>query len=194
MFIIRVLLLVLALGGGTIAAEQLPLNMTVGEQVSAPIGWVKFCVEYSPECEMPWTLPRQIILTPKAWQDLVEVNAWVNQSIRPLTDWQHWGVADRWNYPDDGYGDCEDYVLLKRRMLMRAGWPREALLITVVKDGNGEGHAVLTVVTNKGDFVLDNGTPEVKLWSWVGYKFLKRQSQNNPNVWLSLKVSQDGLH
>ncbi len=31
----------------------------------------------------------------------------------------HWGVIEKWSYPEDGYGDCEDYALLKRRMLMR---------------------------------------------------------------------------
>ncbi len=49
---------------------------------------------------------------------------------------------------EDGYGDCEDYALLKRKMLMQAGWPREALLMTVVRDKKGEGHAVLTVKTD----------------------------------------------
>ena len=73
-----------------------------------------------------------------------------------MTDLDHWGVVEQWNYPDDGYGDCEDYVLLKRRMLMQAGWPREALLITVVRDKKGDGHAVLTVKTDKGEFILDN--------------------------------------
>ena len=96
------------------------------------------------------------MLTPKAWSDLVKVNDWVNETIKPLTDLEHWGVVERWNYPDDGYGDCEDYVLLKRRMLMQAGWPREALLITVVRDKKGDGHAVLTVKTDRGEFVLDN--------------------------------------
>ena len=87
---------------------------------------------------------------------MVKVNAWVNQNIQPVTDLEHWGVVERWNYPDDGKGDCEDYVLLKRRMLMQAGWPREALLITVVRDKKGDGHAVLTVKTNHGEFILDN--------------------------------------
>ena len=41
-------------------------------------------------------------------------------------------------------------------MLIQAGWPREALLITVVRDKKGEGHAVLTVKTDKGEFILDN--------------------------------------
>ena len=77
-------------------------------------------------------------------------------------------------------------MLLKRRMLMQAGWPREALLITVVRDKKGDGHAVLTVKTDKGDFVLDNQEEEILLWSETGYRFVKRQSQSNPNVWVSL--------
>ena len=96
------------------------------------------------------------MLTPKAWTDLVKVNAWVNDNIKPITDLEHWGVVEQWDYPDDGNGDCEDYVLLKRRMLMQAGWPREALLITVVRDKKGDGHAVLTVKTDRGEFILDN--------------------------------------
>ena len=98
----------------------------------------------------------------------------------------HWGVVENWSYPDDGKGDCEDYVLLKRRMLMQAGWPREALLITVVRDKKGDGHAVLTVKTDKGDFILDNQEEQILLWSETGYRFVKRQSQTNPNVWVAL--------
>ena len=108
---------------------------------------------------------------------MVKVNAWVNDNIKPITDLEHWGVVERWNYPDDGYGDCEDYVLLKRRMLMQAGWPREALLITVVRDKKGDGHAVLTVKTNRGEFILDNQEAEILPWNKTGYRFVKRQSQ-----------------
>src|SRR5204862_2267490 len=122
----------------------------------------------------------------KAWNDLVHVNNWVNEHIQPLTDLEHWGVVERWSYPDDGYGDCEDYVLLKRRMLMQAGWPRQALLITVVRDLKGEGHAILTVKTDKGEFILDNEQDRILLWSETDYRFVKRQSQTDPNVWVSL--------
>ena len=95
-------------------------------------------------------------------------------------------MVEKWSYPDTGKGDCEDYVLLKRRMLMQAGWPREALLITVVRDKKGDGHAVLTVKTDKGDFILDNQEENVLLWSETGYRFVKRQSQSDPNVWVAL--------
>src|SRR6185437_5066626 len=87
---------------------------------------------------------------------------------------------------DDGKGDCEDYVLLKRRMLIEAGWPREALLITVVRDRKDEGHAVLTVKTDKGDFILDNQAENIVRWYETGYRFVKRQSQSDPNVWVGL--------
>ncbi|MGC1894813.1 MAG: transglutaminase-like cysteine peptidase, partial [Pseudolabrys sp.] len=153
-----------------------PVYVAVGEPTRAPIGWVDFCIEYRSECVTKASDPRDVVLTPKAWTDMLKVNAWVNESIKPMTDLEHWGVVERWNYPDDGYGDCEDYVLLKRRMLMQAGWPREALLITVVRDKKGDGHAVLTVKTDRGEFILDNQEPEVLPWTKTGYRFVKRQS------------------
>jgi predicted transglutaminase-like cysteine proteinase len=127
-----------------------------------------------------------VVLSTKAWTDLVRVNKWVNDNIKPVTDIEHWGVVERWDYPDDGRGDCEDYVLLKRRMLIESGWPREALLITVVRERNGNGHAVLTVKTDKGEFILDNQNEHILLWSETSYRFVKRQAQTDPNLWISL--------
>jgi predicted transglutaminase-like cysteine proteinase len=166
--------------------QNRPSFITVGSIANAPIGWVQFCVEYDPECKTKPSTPRDVVLSAQAWKDLVRVNRWVNANIRPVTDLEHWGVVERWNYPDDGYGDCEDYALDKRRMLIDAGWPREALLMTVVRDQNGDGHAVLTVKTDKGEFILDNQRDDVLLWSDTGYRFVKRQSQSDPNLWVSL--------
>jgi predicted transglutaminase-like cysteine proteinase len=167
-------------------AEERPLFISVGEATRAPIGWVEFCVEYDPECKTKPSAPRDVVLSGQAWKDLVRINRWVNTTVKPMTDMDHWGVVERWNYPDDGYGDCEDYVLQKRKMLMQAGWPREALLITVVRDKNNDGHAVLTVKSDKGEYVLDNQTDDIVLWSDTGYRFVKRQSQSDPNVWVAL--------
>jgi predicted transglutaminase-like cysteine proteinase len=168
-----------------VAADRLAY-VAVSAETRAPIGWVEFCNQNPRECAGAPSAPRDVVLSPKAWRDLVQVNNWVNGAIKPMTDLDHWGVVEKWSYPDDGYGDCEDYVLLKRRMLIQAGWPREALLITVVRDHKDEGHAVLTVKTDKGDYVMDNQAPDVLLWSDTGYRFVKRQSQADPNVWVSL--------
>jgi predicted transglutaminase-like cysteine proteinase len=175
-----------SIGAGAPAFSERPVYAAVGEPTRAPIGWVEFCAEYKPECDTKPSEPRDVVMTPKAWADMVKVNTWANETIQPVTDLDHWGVVERWNYPDDGKGDCEDYVLLKRRMLMQAGWPREALLITVVRDKKGDGHAVLTVKTNRGEFILDNQEAHVLPWYKTGYRFVKRQSQSDPNEWVSL--------
>jgi predicted transglutaminase-like cysteine proteinase len=168
------------------AASERPLYVAVGNDARAPIGWIVFCAENARDCATRRTPARDIVLTQQSWSSLVKVNDWVNASIKPITDMDHWGVVEKWSYPDDGYGDCEDYVLLKRRMLVEAGWPREALLVTVVRDKKGEGHAVLTVKTDKGEFILDNQEARVLLWSETGYRFVKRQSQFDQNTWVSL--------
>jgi len=175
-----------ALAPGALASHERLLFIATGAPARSPIGWVEFCAEHTEECDVKPLEARDVVLTPKAWKDLAHVNDWVNEHIKPLTDLEHWGVVERWSYPDDGYGDCEDYVLLKRRMLMQAGWPRQALLITVVRDSKGEGHAVLTVKTDQGEFILDNEEREILLWSRTSYRFVKRQSQTDPNLWISL--------
>jgi predicted transglutaminase-like cysteine proteinase len=160
---------------------------TAGD-TTPPIGWVQFCSERENvrDCDVQALRPAIADLDERRWRFLLEINARVNRDIEAVTDIDHWGVTERWSYPTDGKGDCEDYVLEKRRRLIEAGWPRQALLITVVRDRKGDGHAVLTVKTDRGDFVLDNQEAKVKLWTETGYKFVKRQSEQNPNRWVSL--------
>jgi predicted transglutaminase-like cysteine proteinase len=169
-----------------VAGPQRLAHVAVSEVTRPPVGWIEFCARQPGECAGARTAPRDFALSAEAWKDLVRVNKSVNKTIKPLTDLEHWGLVERWSYPDDGYADCEDYVLLKRRMLIQSGWPREALLVTVVRDSKDDGHALLTVTTNKGDYVLDNQNEDILLWSETGYRFVKRQSQSNPNVCVSL--------
>jgi predicted transglutaminase-like cysteine proteinase len=163
------------------------LYVEVSDVARAPIGWVEFCASNPGECATIPSVPRDVVLTAQALKDLVSINRYVNESVKPMTDLEHWGTIEKWSYPDDGYGDCEDYALLKRRLLIKAGWPREALLMTVVRDRKDEGHAVLTVKTDRGEFILDNQAEAVLPWFETGYRFVKRQSQKDPNVWVSLE-------
>ncbi len=157
-------------------------------RTSVPYGWVDFCNRYATDCDVEPLSAVDVDLTAEAMKDLDRVSRQVNAAVKPETDMDHWGVVDRWDYPMDGKGDCEDYALLKRKILMAAGYPRQALLMTVVKDHEGEGHAILTVKTNRGEFVLDNLDDKVMAWSDTGYTFIKRQSQEDPNVWQSIGV------
>jgi predicted transglutaminase-like cysteine proteinase len=151
-----------------------------------PIGYVTFCRDHEAECRPSGPIVDREQLTAQKRNELEWVNRFVNQSVKPVTDLELYGKVDFWTYPSSGKGDCEDYVLLKRRMLIERGWPESTLLITVVRDENGEGHAVLTARTHVGDLILDNKRQEILRWIDTPYTYVKQQSEGNPLVWSSL--------
>jgi predicted transglutaminase-like cysteine proteinase len=157
---------------------------TVGE-ARPVLGWVRFCERHPRECEVDTTEPATITLSSRQWQTIVSVNRQVNNNVKAMTDQAHWGVADSWDFPNDGAGDCEDYQLLKRKLLAEAGLPRRAMRMTVVIDEKREGHAVLMIRTDRGDFILDNKTNSVLPWHQTGYIYVKREGQDG-SAWVSL--------
>ena len=167
-------------------AQQTGSVATIGAPATAPLGYVQFCRENPDDCVNAAYKATNIALSESNWRQIVKINADVNNKVIPVTDQEHWGVPEHWGYPEDGKGDCEDYVLEKRRRLVKAGFPIQTLLITVVRDHKGEGHAVLTVKTDRGDFVLDNQAGKILAWQETGYRFIKRQSDENPMQWVSL--------
>ena len=163
------------------AAQALPavgLSATTTGAARPIAAWAEFCERYPGECAVDRTEAASVTLTPALWQTINAVNRRINRAVEAVTDQEHWRAADRWDLAEDGRGDCEDYQLLKRRLLVQAGLPRRALRMTVVIDEKGEGHAVLTVVTNRGDLILDNKTSTVLPWTQTGYSFVKRESQD----------------
>ncbi|EEY04815.1 LOW QUALITY PROTEIN: transglutaminase cysteine peptidase BTLCP, partial [Brucella neotomae 5K33] len=123
---------------------------------------------------------------------IIDVNERVNTTIAPMTDMEVWGQEEYWEYPTTA-GDCDGYMLLKRRELMALGVPANTLLFTVVRQPNGEGHAVLTVRTDRGDFILDNLDPRVLAWNKTDYTYLKRQSTYSTGSWVSIRDDRDIL-
>ncbi len=117
-------------------------------------------------------------LTEDRWRQIVRVNHAVNATIRPVAD----SGADLWSISALS-GDCEEYVLMKREMLARLGFPRTSLRITVVRDGNGY-HAVLVVETTGGEFVLDNMAEDVGRVEDSPYEFVVAQSTMAPGDWV----------
>lgn len=170
------------------SALALPANMLVTGNTNPPVGHYQFCKAEPAECRSNGGDPGPGVLTREGWKTMLEVNYDVNEAVTPVTDMEMHGVEELWSYPDS-VGDCEDYVLQKRRELIRRGFSPSDLLITVVLQPNGDGHAVLTVRTDRGDFILDNMRSKVLLWSETEYTFLKRQSTENSGRWVKL---QDG--
>lgn len=170
---------------GTVSEH--PSYETTAGPTSIPYGWVDFCHREPQECNQPVLPAVDIDLTAKTWRTLNKINRYVNRTIIPVSNYDHWGtMLDHWDYPKDGKGDCKIYALWKRKLLMDAGFPRQALLMTIVRDQNGEGHTILTVKTNAGDFILDNMRQDIRSWNTTGYHFYKRQSQENPNIWVAI--------
>ena len=162
--------------------------MPTGNRTTQPVGHYDFCKQLPDECrKQPGAGQKPIELTRSLWSLMIEINNQVNAEIVPLTDMEIWGVEERWSYPVNGVGDCEDYVLEKRRRLAKHGVPRKDMLITVVRQPNGDGHAVLTIRTSMGDFVLDNLEPRILAWSETEYSYLKRQSEKHAGVWVSIE-------
>ena len=165
--------------------QKVAFMQSYGETLP-PMGYVIFCREHQADCRPKGAFADRIQLTTAKFGELKQVNDQVNTTVIPMTDLQLYGKVDWWAYPDQNKGDCEDYVLQKRRLLIQRGWPQSTLLITVVRDENNEGHAVLTVRTDAGDFVLDNKRRDIVRWADTPYTFIKRQSERNPLVWISL--------
>jgi predicted transglutaminase-like cysteine proteinase len=150
-----------------------------------PIGFVQFCARNAAECRNLNGRKMAAELTPERFSLLHQVNTYVNAKIKPVSDQDLYNQPELWTYPVDA-GDCEDYVLLKKRYLEGFGFAAETLLITVVLDEAGEGHAVLMARTSAGDYILDNRRDEILRWNETGYKYLKRQSQSDPRRWMAL--------
>lgn len=170
------------------ASAAAPAWMDITGKANAPIGHYEFCKTYRSECEPSTADKGPMALTEERWKAMLDVNYTANTNIKPMTDMEIYGVEEHWAYPRT-VGDCEDFVLLKRKMLMSRGFKENDLLITVVLQPSGEGHAVLTVRTDHGDFVLDNMRNKVMLWSETEYTYLKRQDSSHPGRWVKI---QDG--
>ncbi|MCT4656947.1 MAG: transglutaminase-like cysteine peptidase [Cohaesibacter sp.] len=154
-------------------------HMATGGGTKAPTGHIKFCRSNSSQCRRTGSGVKRF--TKKSWRQLVSVNASVNRAIRPRND----RGADDWR-TNVAYGDCEDYALTKRKLLLRQGWPSSSLLITTGYLRNGTYHAVLVARTDRGDYVLDNMSRSVKPWRKVNYRWKKQQSSHNPRKWVRL--------
>ncbi len=195
----RVVLLsvLFALGvGGSVAVAE-PSNPSASQErgspylrvfgvTQPPYGFVDFCNREPTECREGALEDGRRAGNAAELAELSKLNKRINKEIEPVSDMDNYGVQEHWALPRNGRGDCEDYALLKRQQLMRVGWPASAMLMTVVLDEKNEGHAVLTVRTVSGDYVLDNKTDEMKLWHKTPYHFIMRQSYLNPKLWMSL--------
>ncbi len=164
-------------------------SMEVGSITSQPIGHFELCKRHPIECAVRRNDTMPVAFTSETMSLVQNVNLAVNRSVEPFSDMEIYGRQEWWAYPEEAgqRGDCEDFALEKRRMLMHRGIAAGNLLLTVVRKPDGEGHAVLTVRTDRGDYILDNLSDAVMAWQDTGYHFLKRQAENHSGRWKTIR-------
>lgn len=154
-----------------------------GALTTTPYGHKDYCDRKPRDCKA------HKVLAPLKMSDgllgrLQKVNQYVNRTIKPVSDMENYGKRDYWTIPANGKGDCEDYVLMKRAKLLASGISPSQLLITMVQ-GSGP-HVILTVRTNKGDYILDNLREEILPVEKTSYRYIKMQSPQNAGLWVSI--------
>jgi predicted transglutaminase-like cysteine proteinase len=182
----------LPVGAAMPAARTVSPSMVTGAITSQPIGHYDFCLRYAAECTIKSRSAPAPRVTARGWEVVREINRAVNARYVARTDMDVYGKEEFWEYPTV-YADCEDFALEKRKELAAAGFAYSDLLMTVVRKSDGEGHAILTLRTAEGDFVLDNLTDEVFAWYQTPYTFLKRQATFNTGRWVTIENGRDLL-
>jgi predicted transglutaminase-like cysteine proteinase len=125
---------------------------------------------------------------------LKAVNNRVNRTLIADTDARVYNVNDYWDAPAltrGARGDCEDFALSKRRLLIEQGIPAAALSLAIVRTRFNEDHAVLVVSTKQGDFVLDNLAYKIRPWQKTRYYWVSRQAPGDDLGWVSLAPTPD---
>ncbi|MGB3177271.1 MAG: transglutaminase-like cysteine peptidase [Albidovulum sp.] len=151
--------------------------------IAAPKGASDLCARHPWACATANRPPRP---TAQMLQIARLINRDVNARTRNLSDNQQYGREEYWALPTARGGDCEDFALEKKRRLIEAGLPPQALLIATVLDRSRNPHAVLVMRTDQGDYVLDNLRSGLSRWHLTGYSFLRMQDPKAPARWQAI--------
>ncbi|MES9936203.1 MAG: transglutaminase-like cysteine peptidase [Sedimenticola sp.] len=151
------------------------MNLQVVETRQRHPPYLEFCARQQGECEL--SAPFRVTLTRSRWILVEQVNTRVNREILFSLDQTQYGEEEYWNYPDSGFGDCEDKALEKRRRLHLRGISRGALRMAVAHHRTHHTpHSLLLLETDIGTYVLDTFTDQVKLWYETPYNFESRET------------------
>lgn len=148
-----------------------------------PSGAVELCRQYSWACANKGSVS---LPNSQELKLVKQINNRVNRSTREVTDQVQYKTREFWALPTSRGGDCEDFALLKKRDLIKAGIDPRKLLLATVLDTRRNAHAVLVYRSNQGDLVLDNLTNRIKPWKATRYLFLRMQDPKQPRNWIGV--------
>ena len=158
-----------------------------------PAGFAAFCARSPEHCSAP-PESAEVASVAANWTEIDRINRGVNDAVQSESDEKHFGRSEYWTIVSDGRGDCEDFALTKKQLLLAAGIPARSLRLAVATTLRGERHSVLTVATDRGDFVLDNLTNDILAWNQTGYAWVSRQDGHSAMGWVMFNDSSENLH
>jgi predicted transglutaminase-like cysteine proteinase len=150
------------------------LNLPITETRDNFVPYKEFCSNNPGECDLSGQTI--IELTPEIWKQLLDINITVNRDIDLSLDKDQYQKEELWTYPSSGFGDCEDIALEKRFRLSMIGFPRGALRMAIgYHKKTLTSHAVLTVETKQGTYVMDSTNDQIHIWYQTPYNFETRE-------------------
>lgn len=174
---------------GALPARWVALAAIQGKPVPPPAGFVAFCVREPSQCASgPPQAP--IRLDAQTWTMLETVNDRVNNATVRKTDKDNHGIHEHWAIIRNSHGDCDDMAVTKRALLYKDGLPLFDLRLAVVLTPRDQRHAVLTVITDRGDLVLDSLNSAILPWQDTSYTWVARQD-GSALGWVALNARQN---
>jgi predicted transglutaminase-like cysteine proteinase len=181
------LAMVICLGSGPACSALLS-----EEGALPPILFSLFCVRHPDDCQPHEDRRTEELLSAEQRRRQMDLaNSAVNVAIAPETATafdNDWTILPH-------VGNCGDYAVSKRHLLLQFGWPSSSLLLAeVVVRATGEHHLVLLVREARDTFVLDNLAPRVSRVAEVldKYTFVRVQSDQNPRFWVRAGRDEPG--
>ncbi len=183
-------MMLLTLCASTASARSASDFLTDRASIAEPPGFAELCqtVTYdsgvSPVCARGWDegVPEK--------QDafvVSYVNRRVNADKVYMSDQARNGTADKWLNPErQSAVDCEEYAIAKQQLLIKQGFRRASLRLTLVMDDHQRFALVLSYKGADGDYILDYRNNDLLKWSETGYYFIARQAPDDPRQWLGL--------
>jgi predicted transglutaminase-like cysteine proteinase len=163
--------------------------LQMGRQVPTLEGQVELCKRLPDTCFRQTKEYVPLRVDAAFMKKLTAENIHINKTIVPADDKAQYGQDDYWNLPDDGKGDCEDFVLAKMKLFHeKFGIPlnnMSMVYVEITPDNKKDvgNHAILALRTSDGDYLFNNLTEDVVFPYETPYKFVAATSFEDFTRW-----------
>lgn len=150
-------------------AAAIPMQMAAaGLSERAAFSRQLFCLEYADACGAERS--RTVAYTNKLRTQLASVNRFVNREMPDIRARREFLSLTAMS------AGGEDHAMMKRRLLIKAGVPAEALTLATANNAEGRRHSVLIVATSHGEMILDHHTSVIVKRRDSGYSFASAEA------------------